>query len=416
MDLNHKTYSVATIGQMQNRIDPRPDYQRPLAWSVRQKQLLIDSILRGYDVPKLYWEELKEQEFRFAVIDGQQRITTLWSFLNDEFAVAKDADPIGEEKIAGKKYSQLSDDVLDDFNSYQLNIVIVKEANKSDDEDEIRDMFLRLQNGTTLKAQEKRNAMSGNMRKFVQKIAKHEFFEKCKFSNSRLTYDHIAAQMVCLEMNGGPSSVRDSNLTKMYEENRQFDENSKVARKVLKVLDFLNDAFPHNNTQDLERYNALNMYLLCSVLVEKYVSEPIKKEIEGWLSDFEKNRLANDKLDEDDRDLALVEYKRLTSYSTDGEESIKGRLEFIERNFFSAFPNITQLDENRNFTSEQRLAIFKENNGRCQLKLKCVGEERLAWDDWHADHIVPFSKGGQTTVANGQVSCVKCNTSKGNSS
>ena len=43
-------------------------------------------------------------------------------------------------------------------------------------------MFLRLQNGTILKAQEKRNAMTGAMRDFVKSVAQHPFFEKCGFT------------------------------------------------------------------------------------------------------------------------------------------------------------------------------------------------------------------------------------------
>ena len=414
MKLSHKPFALSTLAQLQKRVDPRPDYQRPLAWSQSQKQLLIDSILRGYDVPKMYWEHLKDQDFKYAVIDGQQRITTIWSFFNDEFSISKDADPVDGIAIAGKKFSQLDDDLLEELNTYQISVVIVEEAKQTDEEDEIRDMFLRLQNGTTLKAQEKRNAQPGKMRDFVKELAEHSFFSKCKFKNARFTYDHLAAQMVCLEMSGGPASVRDSQLTRMYEANRQFDPNSKVAKKVVRVLDYLDAAFPYENTQDLERYNAINMYLLSSILLEKYVAKSVQSEISGWLSEFEQKRADNGNLPEDERDLALVEYKRLTSYSTDGEESIKGRLEFIEKSFFGAFPDLAQLDENRIFSSEQRLAIFK-NEGKCQLKLKCEGLERLAWDSWHGDHIVPYSKGGKTIVSNGQVGCVSCNTAKGNS-
>ena len=205
MKLSHKQYSLSTLSQMQKRIDERPDYQRPLAWTISQKQLLIDSILRGYDVPKMYWESLEDSEFKFAVIDGQQRITTIWSFFNGDFVIAKDADPIDGTPIAGKKFDQLDDDLLDDFNTYQVSVVIVEEAKQTDQDDEIRDMFLRLQNGTTLKAQEKRNAQPGKMRDFIKTISEHQFFTKCKFSNTRLTYDHVAAQMVCLEIAGGPA-------------------------------------------------------------------------------------------------------------------------------------------------------------------------------------------------------------------
>ncbi len=85
---------------------------------------------------------------------------------------------------------------------YPLYVVVVEDT----DEDEIREMFLRLQNGTTLRAQEKRNAYPGKMRNFVRELSKHPFFEKVGFKNSRYTYDLIVAQLVCLEMAGGPTN------------------------------------------------------------------------------------------------------------------------------------------------------------------------------------------------------------------
>ena len=52
-------------------------------------------------------------------------------------------------------------------------------------------------------------------------------------------------------------------------------------------------------------------------------------------------------------------------------------------------------------------------NGHCQLKIACNGD-KLSWGEWHADHIVPHSKGGKTTVANGQAACPACNLVKSN--
>jgi 5-methylcytosine-specific restriction endonuclease McrA len=69
-------------------------------------------------------------------------------------------------------------------------------------------------------------------------------------------------------------------------------------------------------------------------------------------------------------------------------------------------------DEKRNFSYEQRLAIWRRDEGICQIKKKCEGQ-KLAWnDEWDADHIKPFIKGGKTIVANGRVSCSSCNRSR----
>lgn len=60
----------------------------------------------------------------------------------------------------------------------------------------------------------------------------------------------------------------------------------------------------------------------------------------------------------------------------------------------------------RFFTPAQRLALFKAAKGlcaRCKMPLN-IG--------WHADHIVPHSRGGKTELKNGQALCAACNTRK----
>ncbi|MGC0389156.1 hypothetical protein ABIF91_001510 [Bradyrhizobium sp. USDA 241] len=411
MRMSKKPLPISTICSWQNRIDPTPDYQRPPAWSKKQKQLLIDSILREYDVPKMYWRAVNRPDgIKYEVIDGQQRLRTIWEFRAGEFALARDADPVNGFPCAGKTYDQLDLDVSTIFDAYPVDVVIVDDAVQNEEEDEVRDMFLRLQNGTTLKAQEKRNAMQGQMRDFVKSLAQHKFFESCKFSNSRFTFDQVAAQVVCLEMAGGPTSVRDADLNRMYSENAAFDANGKVAKKVRRVLDYLLRAFP-DKTPELERYNVITLYCLASTLMETYVHTGTEAAVASWFIGFETERRQQEELDEEHRDSQLVEYRRLTSYSTDGEESIRGRLETLEKRFFLACPDIPTIDAIRAFTPEQRLAIYRKDDGCCQIRTHCKGE-KLSWSDWHADHRVPHSKGGKTTVSNGQVACPPCNIAK----
>ena len=52
------------------------------------------------------------------------------------------------------------------------------------------------------------------------------------------------------------------------------------------------------------------------------------------------------------------------------------------------------------------MLLFMKANGHCTCGVE-LG------DDWHADHIVPLSKGGPTTIDNGQALCATCNIKKG---
>lgn len=416
MRISKLPYPLSTLYGLRARINPEPDYQRPSVWTTKQKQLLIDSILRGYDIPKMYWHRLKnpeEENYEFAVIDGQQRLRTVWEFCGGKFALPKDTDTIDGIEVAKKHYADLDFNLRSSFDIYSFDVVIVEDAIQNEKGDEITDMFLRLQNGTTLKAQEKRNAMPGNMKDFIKDISKHQFFENCKFNNLRFAYDHIAAQMVCLEIAGEPTNVKDADLNKIYKKNTTFDKTTDdIAKRVKRTLDFLLRAFPER-TEELERYNTITLYSISSTLVQRYVHAGTEVLLHDWFIQFETQRRDNETKNEDDRNPELVDYRRLISYSTDSVESIKSRLEFLQKRFFLAHPKIELLDNNRNFTSEQRLAIYRKFDGLCQLKTHCNGE-KLMWDNWHADHIDAHSKGGKTIVSNGQVTCAPCNLDKSN--
>ena len=135
--LTKATWPLFTLARRKAQINTNPDYQRPSVWTKSQKQLLIDTILRDYDIPKIYLH--KRDNDRFDVIDGQQRIRTIWSFYNDEFALAKDADNVNDYVIANKKYSELPIEISSIIDSYTLDFVILDNPN----EDEINpDDFL----------------------------------------------------------------------------------------------------------------------------------------------------------------------------------------------------------------------------------------------------------------------------------
>jgi hypothetical protein len=406
METNKKAWPISSMYGIRADINTQPDYQRPAVWSSGQKQLLVDSILRGYDVPKLYWRKVSKQPVKYDVIDGQQRIRAICEFCDNKYGLPKDADPIDNFDVKGMKHSDLPHELRIKWDTYNLDIVVMDDT----DEGETREMFLRLQNGTSLKAQEKRNAMPGNMRDFVKALATHSIFSVCGFNNSRYVYDQIAAQMVLIELNGGPCNVKNADLNRMYEKNKDFDPNGTKAKKCRKVLDFLYSAFP-TKTPELERFNLISLYGMASQLLESYVIKDRASELANWFIAFESYRREQEKLPGDEADNEMVIYHEKTSHSTDALDSLSWRHEFLLRKFFEAVPDVELKDDQRLFTHEQRLAIYRRDAGICKVVLKCQGQ-KCEWDNWAADHINPWSNGGKTTVENGQVTCVACNSAK----
>lgn len=409
MKTNKRPWPLSTLSHskgIRQRIDTNPDFQRPAVWSVAQKQLLIDSILREYDVPKMYWRKIGEKPDRYDVVDGQQRLRAIWSFVDGEFSLPKDASDIDGQPIAGCMYQDLPDDLQVRFDQYTLDVVVLEDT----DEDEVREMFLRLQNGTSLKAQEKRNAMPGNMRDFVRSLTLHPFFKQVGFANSRFTHDHVAAQLVCLELAGGPTNVKDGDLNRMYKAHVGFEPEGKPAKSVKRTLDLLAEVFKEK-TPELERFNVVALYGVMAELQRGYAMAEVKPQLRSWFFDFELRRRAQDALDLESAEPEWVAYKEKISHSTDAQESIRFRLDFLMRDLLDHFPSLSLKDGQRDFTHLQKLTIFRRDHQTCQLKIKCDGE-RVAWDNWHCDHITPWSRGGKTTVENGQVACPACNLTK----
>lgn len=407
MQISKKEWPLLSLCGIKKRIDTQPDYQRPAVWSLSQKQLLVDTILRGYDVPKLYWRQTGKSPDTYEVVDGQQRIRAIWEFHEGKYALPKKSDPIDGVEILGLKYEDLPDDLRLRFDTYNVNVVIVSDT----DEDEVREMFLRLQNGTTLKAQERRNAMPGKMRDFVKDLAEHPFFKSCNFTNARFTFDQLAAQMTLIETVGEPTNVKNADLNKMYEREEGFDSSGSKAKKIRRTLEFLRTSFP-DKTPELERYSVISLYALVSHLLERYVVQNMHQQLADWFIAFESFRREQRELPVDECDPEIVQYQEKTSHSTDSEDSIQWRHDYLLRKFLEAYPDLQLKDDQRLFTHDQRMAIFRRDKGICRVRLKCSGQE-CSWDNWEADHRQPWSQGGRTTVANGQVACLSCNASKG---
>jgi uncharacterized protein with ParB-like and HNH nuclease domain len=156
--------NILRINYERKYINLSPDYQRNgELWNLEKRQLLIDSILNDYDIPKIYFHVLdkrdaKNKPYEYSVIDGRQRLETIFMFLDNKFGLAEDFKFYRDEKVkaAGKTYAEIAKDYPDLkglFDSFDLPIVCVE----TDDPDLIDDMFLRLNEAVPLNAAEKRN-------------------------------------------------------------------------------------------------------------------------------------------------------------------------------------------------------------------------------------------------------------------
>ncbi len=144
----------------------QPDYQRREVWGNAARVMLIDSILNDIPMPKIFVSKaIKDMRTYRSVIDGQQRITTILSFLNDAFPLE---DPYSGPYI-GKKFSELPEDVRNDFLLYSIDF---NEASGLPP-DELREVYSRVNKYLVpLNRQELRKAdFPGDFLKIAEELA-----------------------------------------------------------------------------------------------------------------------------------------------------------------------------------------------------------------------------------------------------
>ncbi|MBL0798317.1 DUF262 domain-containing protein [Pseudomonas sp. B7] len=339
--VQHSTILRIYSEKDQIRLDP--DYQRMGGvWTLEKKQLLIDSILNDYDIPKIYLHEYDRAEkkasgFQYAVIDGRQRLETIWQFIEGKFTLSDDiqyqAD--ADVKIASLGYSDIASEypkIKIKFDSFVLPIVGVG----TDDVELIEDMFSRLNEAVPLNAAEKRNAFGGGMVKAIREISEHDFFlEKISFNNRRYQYMEVACRLLFVEeCIGNEGRILDTK--KVYLDAMVKNYKSGSAKKikalsdsVTSVLDYMSSVFVDRD-ELLRAQGGVVLYYLCakSALINAQTKRFSRKALMKFRDEVKSNReVAEDNYL--DAKFDLLEFDRLSQQGTNDASNIKDRLSII---------------------------------------------------------------------------------------
>lgn len=199
-------FTVAKARAWRSAIDDDPHYQRGGdAWTLAQRRRFIDSLLNGYDVPKIYLHDLRGRHppSVYAVVDGKQRLTAIWSYLDDGFGLAEDfrvdapTDGEPERGPAGPlRFSGLGAEWQTRLLGTYLSVVLIRDADEAD----IDELFARLNDGTPLTAAEARNAIAGRMSALIREVAAMPVLTGLLgFPDARGAHREVAVALLALE-------------------------------------------------------------------------------------------------------------------------------------------------------------------------------------------------------------------------
>lgn len=253
------SYNIGDLYEWHDRgtLILQPKFQRRDVWSKNARSYLIDTILRGLPVPKLYIRQIVDLTSSRSIreiVDGQQRLRAVIDYIDDKFTVSKHHN----KEYCGLRFEELSDDDKRRFFAYQFSADLLLGASDR----EVLDVFTRINSYTlTLQPQEKLNArFSGAFKQTIYGLG----WDHLEFwRNNRILSDRRIARMGEAELSGelvvamldGLQDGKKS-LARFYKEYEdEFPQAEEITQKFREIID-----------------------LIASVLGEKLSATPFRRE------------------------------------------------------------------------------------------------------------------------------------------
>jgi 5-methylcytosine-specific restriction endonuclease McrA len=417
-----------TVDDIQNlfekdQLNLEPGFQRQSVWSERDRAKLIDSILRNYPLPAVFFYRREDDgQIIYDVIDGKQRLESILMFMGKmrgRFEVktqlpgSDEAEWLNWKRLRSQKIQHL-------ITGYRIPAVEV-----DGDLGDIIEVFVRINStGKALTPQEKRHAKYFNsvFLKEADRLARRyesKFVKMGVLSPGQITrMKHV--ELICelmLSIQRGDVINKKSALDRvMKADDFSSRDIGKASHKTVTALNRVRRMFPKLRST---RFNKVTDFYSLVMLVARFEEEGL------ILTDRRRNRLAwdllaafskkVDELRERQRRLDTIKpgqelyrsYLQTVLQATDEYNQRKAR-ETILRGILGGL--FARKDAQRGFTAEQRRLMWNSaGNNRCTSCGKV-----LSWADFTLDHIDPYSKGGRSRLNNAALMCRICNSSKGN--
>lgn len=276
MQISNNNYSIAELIEMLDRRDlvVNTTYQRGTElWPSGPRSYFIDTILSQYPFPKIYFFEAFDtvhNRTKKELVDGQQRLATIKSFLKNEFALTTDG-------YSGQKFVDLPDDVQRQFLQYVVAVDVIRDASQA----EIVEMFRRMNAYTLpLNEAEKRHAgYQGPFKWTMLGLAGDlgEFFSQFGvFTNRqmvRMADQELLSEIFMFEKEGLFSS-NPTIIRKYYKDGEtSFPEGDKFSSNVREAVRFITEKMPHLRQTFMMKPYAFYT-LLCAMLFNRHGVAP----------------------------------------------------------------------------------------------------------------------------------------------
>lgn len=335
--------------ERRSTLELEPPFQRRGGlWNSKVKGFLIDSMINGFDIPKLYIADLallpkamRTPGMTHAVIDGRQRLETLFEWFDDALRLNADfvyrREPLLEAAgLTSRELAASFPELAAAVESYSLDVMNVV----ADHEDEINQVFIRLNQNQPLTGAETRNAMEGEAPDIIRRLAGHTFFtDRVAFSIKRGGDWNTVAKVLLLEFTGEFVDVKRRKLDLFVKDIAEEVDKAgaelvtfqETSRNVARVFDDMAEVF-HTRDPLLRTQGQVPVYYW---LVRDVGAAP---DLRDFIAEFQLLREENRRLVAEignkggDIDVELLQYDQLNR-SVNDQHSLDGRYEILRRRY-----------------------------------------------------------------------------------
>ena len=267
-------------------------------WSPILKSNLVWSMLADSYIPPIVLLKDKrgsdakgKDVFGYQVLEGQQRlITTLIPFLNDEWTLHGSVEPVEVDgftyDIAGKKYSELEEELQDIIKNYRFTVQAIENYTM----EEAEKLYFNINSGVALSAMQKGKAKLGNeLMEFVNTLLSGKFFtqainitEKQALKEDDLLM--LMQGMALLDQRHEHREFKNISAASMlsYAKNIRNSYNEEKQQMLMEVIDYLDSAFENKN-KFLRKNNTPIVIVIAKIALENGVKPELFR---AFVNDF----------------------------------------------------------------------------------------------------------------------------------
>lgn len=306
-----------------NTLIPRPEFQRRLVWTNKDKQEFIKTILFGYPFPEIYVASgdvnTKTGESIELLVDGQQRVTAISQYFNGT------SDFLLGDIVA---YADLCEEKKYAFLEYE---VVVRDLGHQTIE-EIKHVFTRI-NSTkySLSAMEIHNArFDGALKKFAETIAQKDFFDQhriFKTNDIRRMGDVVYCLTIIISILTAYFNRDDELETFLEQYNDEFKHQDRINREIEKVLCFIDSIGLDSKSRAWKKAELFTLIVEVHRVLFKNKKQLVSKDVNLILSRF--YAMVDEASSSGESERKVVEYHRATLQASNDRSNRIRRGEII---------------------------------------------------------------------------------------